>query len=225
MPSPIINIAIDGPSGAGKSSAARLAAQRLGFVYVDTGALYRSIAVAALRAEIAPEDASAIEALLPSLRLELRYADGAQQVFLNGENVSEEIREPRVSRAVSAVSAHPAVRAFLLGMQRGIAALQSCILDGRDIATVVLPDAQVRIFLTATPEERARRRYLELREKGSDEPYENVLADIIERDGKDAANPATASLRYSPERYTLLDNTGMTQEEVVEAIVQLTVDS
>ncbi len=213
-----INIAIDGPSGAGKSSCARLAAAKLGFIYVDTGALYRSLALAVLRAGLPLDDESAVRTLLPSLRLELGFVGNVQHVFLNGEDVSEEIRDPKVSRAVSAVARQSAVREHLLDMQREIAARQNCILDGRDIGTVVLPDAQLKIFLTASPEERARRRYAELQAKGNTDPYEKVLAEINQRDAQDAGREI-APLAPAPDSRHL-DSTGLTPEETVGVIVR-----
>ncbi|MDR3313242.1 MAG: (d)CMP kinase [Oscillospiraceae bacterium] len=215
----VINVAIDGPSGAGKSTAARLAAAKLGFLYVDTGALYRCLALAALRAGLPPTDAAAVEALLPRVALELRFVEGVQHVFLGEEDVSEAIRTPEASLATSAVSAQPAVRAFLLERQRALAKAQNCILDGRDIGTVVLPGAQVKIFLTASPEERAARRHAELQKKGNTDSYEKVLEELIRRDEQDSGR-AIAPLKPAPGSI-LLDSTGKTLEQVVDAIVQL----
>ena len=159
-----IAVAIDGPSGAGKSSIARSAAQELGFVYVDTGAIYRTVSLYIFDRGIDPADKAAVTAALPEIHIDLRYGDGGlQRMFLNGEDVTERIRLPEISMFTSAVSGIPEVRAFLMEMQRSLARERSVIMDGRDIGTVVLPEAQVKIFLTASPEDRARRRWEELR--------------------------------------------------------------
>ena len=181
----MINVAIDGPAGAGKSTIAKAAAKALGYIYVDTGALYRTVALGAVRAGVLESD-DGIAALLPSLLVELKFVDGSQHVYLNGEDVSDLIRTPEISMGASKVSAVPAVRAFLLDLQRDLAKKNNVIMDGRDIATVVLPNAQVKIFLTATPECRARRRYKELVEKGQTVTYEDVLADVNRRDYQDS---------------------------------------
>ena len=154
----MISVAIDGPSGAGKSSLAKRLAKDLGYVYVDTGAMYRSIGLYAVRAGVDPKDEAAVTALLPQIKLAIRLVDGAQHIYLNGEDVSDAIRAENIGMAASAVSAHPPVRAFLLDMQRELAASSNVIMDGRDIGTVVLPEAQVKIFLTASVEARAKRR-------------------------------------------------------------------
>lgn len=180
------SIAIDGPGGAGKSTIARRAAAELGFVYVDTGAIYRAVACAALSRGIDPSDEAAVSALLPSLQLELRWTeDGVQHVWLNGADISSELRTPAVSTAASRVSALPVVRQFLLEQQRVVARTHDVIMDGRDIGTVVLPDADLKIYLTASTEERARRRCLELSERGTPKAYEEVLREINERDYQD----------------------------------------
>ena len=180
------SIAIDGPGGAGKSTIARRAAAELGFVYVDTGAIYRAVACAALSHGIDPSDEAAVSALLPSLQLELRWTeDGVQHVWLNGADISSELRTPAVSTAASRVSALPVVRQFLLEQQRVVARTHDVIMDGRDIGTVVLPDADLKIYLTASTEERARRRCLELSERGTPKAYEEVLREINERDYQD----------------------------------------
>ena len=180
------SIAIDGPGGAGKSTIARRAAAELGFVYVDTGAIYRAVACAALSRGIDPSDEAAVSALLPSLQLELRWTeDGVQHVWLNGADISSELRTPAVSTAASRVSALPVVRQFLLEQQRVVARTHDVIMDGRDIGTVVLPDADLKIYLTASAEERARRRCLELSERGTPKAYEEVLREINERDYQD----------------------------------------
>ncbi len=181
----MINVAIDGPAGAGKSTIAKAAAKALGYIYVDTGALYRTVALGAVRAGVLESD-DGIAALLPNLQVELKLVDASQHVYLNGEDVSDLIRTPEISMGASKVSAVPAVRAFLLDLQRDLAKKNNVIMDGRDIATVVLPNAQVKIFLSATPECRARRRYKELVEKGQTVTYEDVLADVNRRDYQDS---------------------------------------
>ena len=201
-----ISIAIDGPSGAGKSTLARSVAAKLGYLYVDTGAIYRTIGYYALSQGIDPKDAEAVSAVLPSLHVELAYGeDGLQHMSLNGQDVTREIRLPEVSMYASAVSAHPAVRAYLLEMQRALARAHSVIMDGRDIGTVVLPDAQVKVFLTASPEARAHRRMLELEQRGTPQPYTQILQDIQQRDWNDT-HRAVAPLRQA-EDAVLLDTT------------------
>lgn len=181
----MVSIAIDGPSGAGKSTLAKRLAKELGYIYVDTGAMYRSIGLYALRQGVDPKNADAVQALLPDIQLDIRLQDGSQHVYLNGEDVSTDIRAEAVGMAASAVSAHPAVRAFLLDTQRNLAKGQNILMDGRDIGTVVLPDATVKIFLTASPEARAERRRKELEEKGQPADFATVLADIQQRDYQD----------------------------------------
>lgn len=181
----MISVAIDGPSGAGKSSLAKRLAADLGYVYVDTGAMYRSIGLYAVRQGADLHDADAVAALLPGIQLDIRLVEGVQHVYLNGEDVSEAIRAEEIGMAASAVSAHPQVRAFLLKTQRGLAANQNVLMDGRDIGTVVLPQATVKIFLTASAEARAQRRCKELQEKGQPAELETVLADIRQRDYQD----------------------------------------
>lgn len=212
-----INIALDGPSGAGKSTIAKLAAKKLGYVYVDTGAMYRSIAYNALRGGKDVADEQAVKESLDGLKIELAYRDGTQAVLVNGEDVSDKIRTPEVSMSASAVAKYPAVREFLLETQRGIAAENDIIMDGRDIGTVVLPNAQVKLFLTASAEERANRRFRELQEKGDPSTYEEVLADIEQRDYNDTHRDI-APLKQA-EDAELLDSTNMTIDEVVDAIV------
>ena len=180
-----VSVAIDGPSGAGKSSLAKRLAADLGYVYVDTGAMYRSIGLYATRQGADLHDADAVAALLPGIRLDIRLLDGTQHIYLNGEDVSEAIRAEAIGMAASAVSAHPPVRAFLLDTQRGLAANQNVLMDGRDIGTVVLPQATVKIFLTASAEARAQRRCLELQQKGQPADYATVLEDIRRRDYQD----------------------------------------
>ena len=179
-------VALDGPSGAGKSTLAKAVAKELGILYVDTGAIYRALGVAARRRGVDPHDEAAVTALLPEVEIALRHGeDGLQRMYLNGEDVTEAIRLPEISMYASAVSAQPAVRAFLLEMQRALARQQSVIMDGRDIGTVVLPDAEVKIYLTADAEVRARRRFLELEQRGTPKPFEEVLAEQKERDWND----------------------------------------
>ena len=213
-----VNIAIDGPAGAGKSTVARAAAKELGYIYVDTGALYRAVGVYALKNGIATRDAENIEKMLPGVTVELRFIDGEQQVFLNGENVSGEIRTPEASMAASDVSAIPAVRSFLFDLQRDIARKNNCLMDGRDIGTVVLPDAQVKIFLTASPEIRAKRRYDELIAKGSDVSFDEVLEDLKKRDYNDS-HREIAPLKPA-ENGVIIDTSYLTFEESVNKIIE-----
>ncbi|MDR1464247.1 MAG: (d)CMP kinase [Oscillospiraceae bacterium] len=215
----MMSVAIDGPSGAGKSTAARTAAAALGFAYIDTGAMYRAVGLAVRRAGKDTADPEEVAACLPGIHLALRYLSGVQHVFLGDEDVSEAIRTPEASLAASDVGRVPAVRTFLLGAQRELALRQSSVLDGRDIGTVVLPDARVKIFLTASAEERADRRCRELRAKGLDESYNNVLADIRRRDEQDANRPI-APLRPADDSIPL-DSTGMSPHEVAAEIVRL----
>lgn len=217
-----IAVAIDGPSGAGKSTIARAVAARLGYVYVDTGAMYRAIGLAVSRRGIAGMDADGIAAVLPSIAVELVYQDGAQHVLLNGEDVSAAIRTPAISRYASQVSAVPAVRQFLLETQRDMARKGDILMDGRDIGTVILPDAPVKIFLTASAETRADRRYRELREKGQDVQYEDVLHDVVERDRQDMTR-AAAPLRQAADA-VLLDTSELTLEQSIEAVLQIIQD-
>lgn len=212
-----INIAIDGPAGAGKSTIARKAAAELGFIYVDTGAIYRSVAYYCLSkgADLSvPENA---EKLLPEITPELRFIDGVQHVFVNGEDVSDRIRTPEVSMAASKVSAIPAVRAFLFDLQQKIARENNVIMDGRDIGTVVLPNADLKIFLTASPEARADRRFKELKDKPDAPTYDEVLADIIKRDHDDSTR-AIAPLKQA-EDAVLCDTTSLSLEESVDKII------
>lgn len=189
------SIAIDGPSGAGKSTLARAIARELGILYVDTGAIYRTIGCAVFARGLDPKDERQVTPLLPQLAIRMSYgADGLQHMWLDGGDVTEKIRLPQISMYASDVSAMPAVRAYLLEMQRDTARRSSVIMDGRDIGTVVLPDADVKIYLTASAEERARRRCLELAQRGTPKPYEDVLREISERDEQDM-NRAAAPLR------------------------------
>ena len=214
-----INIAIDGPSGAGKSTSARAAAEALGFIYVDTGALYRAVGVAALKRDIPTKDAKAVADMLPELAITLRFENGEQKVYLNGEDVSKTIRLPEASMAASDVSALPAVRAFLLDLQKTLARENDCVMDGRDIGTVVLPEAQLKIYLTASAEERANRRYKELVQRGTPVKYEKLLAEIEQRDYNDS-HRAISPLKPADDA-VIIDSSHMPFEEVVAAVVAL----
>ena len=207
----MVSIAIDGPSGAGKSTLAKRLAKELGYIYVDTGAMYRSIGLYALRRGVDPKNADAVQALLPDIQLDIRLQDASQHVYLNGEDVSTDIRAEAVGMAASAVSAHPAVRAFLLDTQRNLAKGQNILMDGRDIGTVVLPDATVKIFLTASPEARAERRRKELEEKGQPADFATVLADIEQRDYQDT-HRAVAPLKQA-EDAVLVDSSDIDFEQ------------
>ncbi len=213
----MINVAIDGPAGAGKSTIAREAAKRLGFVYVDTGALYRAVALFVLQRNINPEDSEKVVSVLPMIDVELKYVNGEQRVYLCGENVSKVIRTPEISRAASTVSAYPKVRELLFRLQQETASYNNVIMDGRDIGTVVLPKAQVKIFLTASAEERAKRRYNELVEQGKKVVYEEILEDIKVRDHNDSTR-AIAPLKQAADAF-LLDTTEMTIEQAVNAVI------
>lgn len=216
MTKPIFNVALDGPAGAGKSTMARAAAKRLQFVYVDTGAIYRTIAFAVLQNHIDPADAAAVAALLPTLSLSMRWAQDAQHMLLGGEDVTDRIRQPEISRCASHISAQSAVRDFLLETQRAAARENSVIMDGRDIGTVVLPDADVKIFLTASAEVRAKRRFLEL---GGAESYEAVLRDMTERDWRDT-HREIAPLRQAQDA-VVLDTSELTLDESIETLVHI----
>ena len=212
-----ISIAIDGPAGAGKSTLARQLAGELGYLYVDTGAIYRTVAVKTCRAGVDAADAEQVVPLLSDMDIRMEYdAQGVQRMYLDGEDVSEAIREHHVSALASKVSAIPAVRAFLLDFQRKQARESNVVMDGRDIGTVVLPDADVKIFLTASPEERARRRFLELQQKGVKDSYEKVLADMKQRDLQDSTR-AIAPLKQAHDAI-LLDTSGLSLEQSVAAI-------
>lgn len=214
----MINVAIDGPAGAGKSTIARKAASELGFIYIDTGALYRTVGLAAMRQNKLGSDSDIESVLTDALCVELRFSDGVQKMFLNGEDVSEAIRTPEASMAASKVSAVPAVRAYLFDLQKRLAKENDCIMDGRDIGTVVLPDADVKIFLTASPEARAKRRYKELTEKGSDVRYDDVLADMIKRDYDDS-HRAIAPLKQADDAI-LVDTSDIGLEESIALIIR-----
>lgn len=213
-----ISIAIDGPSGAGKSTLARRLATTLRFLYVDTGAIYRTIAYYAYANHLDPADEAAVLAALPNIRIELRHdAEGLQRMILNGEDVTDAIRLPQISQYASVVSAYPGVRAFLLEMQRDFARKGSVIMDGRDIGTVVLPHADVKIFLTASPEARARRRCLELEQRGTPEPFDQVLSEIQQRDWDDS-HRETAPLRQA-EDAVVVDTTELNFEESLAVLL------
>ena len=213
-------VAIDGPSGAGKSTLARAAAEALHILYVDTGAIYRTIGVYMYRHDIQPTDAAAVTAALPEITVSLRYdEDGLQRMYLNGEDVTKEIRLPAISRYASDVSAIPQVRDYLMELQRSLAREHSVIMDGRDIGTVVLPDAAVKIFLTASPEERARRRCRELEQRGTPEAYEKVLAEMRQRDYDDS-HRAAAPLRQA-EDAVLLDTTELDFDGSRQALLKI----
>lgn len=213
------SVAIDGPAGAGKSTIAKAAAQELGFVYVDTGAIYRTVGLAAARRGYAPDARDLIVAMLPELHIDMRYVDGVQRMFLNDEDVSEEIRTPIASSYASNVGAIPEVRTYLMDMQRRMAREYDVLMDGRDIGTVVLPDAQLKIFLTASAEERARRRFKQLQEKGTEQDYETVLAEIIERDKRDMERE-TAPLKQADDA-VLLDTSNLDREGSIAAVIAL----
>lgn len=205
------SVAIDGPSGAGKSTLAKMCAAELGLIYVDTGAIYRTVGLAALRAGLDSKDAAGVEALLPSLDIKILHDKGGlQRMTLNGEDVTDKIRTPQVSIYASDVSAMPPVRAFLLDMQRRFAREQNVIMDGRDIGTVVLPGADIKIFLTASAEERAARRFAELTERGVATTFDEVLRDINYRDLNDSSR-SSAPLRAAEDAETV-DTTGNTLE-------------
>lgn len=213
-----INIAIDGPAGAGKSTIARAVAEKLGYIYVDTGALYRAVGLHALRLGIGTRDAAAVQAALADLCVQLRFVDGEQRVLLQGEDVSQAIRTPEASMAASDVSAIPAVRDFLFDLQRDIAAQNNCIMDGRDIGTVVLPKAQVKFFLSASAEERARRRHLDLLKKDPSVRYEDVLNEMNLRDANDSGR-AVAPLKRAPDAIAV-DTTEMDLQQSIAYILE-----
>ena len=216
----LFSIAIDGPSGAGKSSLSKKAAEHFGFVYVDTGAIYRTVGLACRMKDIDMKDETAVSALLPELSIDIKYDEtGLQRMFLNGEDVSGAIRMPEISMCASAVSALPAVRSFLLELQRDFARTYSVIMDGRDIGTVVLPDASLKIYLTASPEARAQRRFLELQQNGVETSFEDVLKDIEQRDYQDI-HREIAPLRQA-EDAVVLDTSLIDFEQSFEALCNI----
>lgn len=215
-----VAIALDGPAGAGKSSIAKRAAKALDFIYVDTGALYRTIGLAATRKGVEPKPSDEVEKLLNEITVDLTFNDkGEQIVLLDGEDVSGLIRTPEASMMASKISAVPSVRAYLLDLQRNMAKSHNVIMDGRDIGTVVLPDAKVKIFLTASPEARAQRRFKELCEKGMDVKYEDILNDVITRDYNDT-HRETAPLKPA-EGCVMVDTTELNFEQSVEKIISV----
>ena len=216
-------IAIDGPAGAGKSTIARRVAKELELIYVDTGALYRAIGYHMTGLGLEPTDAPAVTAALEGLTVSLDYVNGEQRVFVNGTDVSDHIRTPAISMAASRVSAIPAVRAFLLDVQRNMAATRSVIMDGRDIGTTILPNADVKIFLTASPESRAQRRYAELQEKGDPATYDEVLADMVKRDYEDT-HRESSPLRQA-EDAVLVDTSELDLEQSIAAVKAVITDT
>lgn len=215
----MIRIAIDGPGGAGKSSLAKTVAKRLEIIYVDTGALYRTIGYYMLNHGINPTDAVAVTNALGDFTLELTYINGEQVILLDGENVKDSIRTPEMSMAASNVSAIKEVREYLLNTQRDIAKQRSVIMDGRDIGTVILPDAELKIFLTASPEARAKRRYEELKAKGKEVSFEQVYTEMVERDKNDSTRDIAPCV--PADDAIMLDNSNMTAEETVEAVIKI----
>ena len=212
----MISIAVDGPSGAGKSTLAKALADRLGYIYADTGALYRTIGLYMLEKKIETKDSEAVAESLKGLDIRLEHRDGSQRIYLNGNEIGEEIRAPEVSMAASDVSAHPTVRDFLLELQRKIAEQSNVIMDGRDIGTVVLPNATLKIFLTADVKERAQRRLSQLEKQGIKADYSEVLSDMRRRDYNDT-HRETAPLRKAHDA-VLIDTTGMEKEQSMERL-------
>ena len=215
----MFKIAIDGPSGAGKSSVAKALSKKMGIVYVDTGALYRTVGYYIRSVGADPKSAEEVTPHLKDINIEVKYENGTQCVYLNGENLGDKIREPEISMYASAVSAIPAVRAFLLETQKSVARANNVVMDGRDIGTVILPDAEVKIFLTASVECRAMRRVLELKEKGMEAKYEDVLAEMIERDNNDRNRDVAPAV--AAEDAVVLDNSELTMEETLEKIIEI----
>jgi len=213
------SVAIDGPAGAGKSTIAKAAAKELGLIYVDTGAMYRAIGLYMLKAGIDIRDREACEAVLPSVNVSIDYEEGSQKVLLNGQDVSGVIRTQEVSEAASVTSSYPGVRQHLLELQRNLAKTRDVIMDGRDIGTTILPDAPLKIYLTADAEKRGERRYLELLEKGQEAKLQDVIAEVKERDYRDS-HREVSPLRRADDA-VLVDTTEMTLEESIEAIIEL----
>ena len=213
------NVAIDGPAGAGKSTIAKQVAKENGYIYVDTGAMYRAIALYMLQHNITLSDESAVAEACKDIDIELKYEDQTQQVYLNGTNVSVEIRKEEVGNAASVVSAYPTVRKTLLGLQQQIAARENILMDGRDIGTCVLPNAQLKIYLTASVHTRALRRYKELQEKGTTCVLEEIEKDIEDRDYRDM-HREIAPLKVADDA-EVIDSSDMTIDEVVEKILSL----
>lgn len=215
----MIKIALDGPSGSGKSTVAKAISARLGIVYVDTGALYRSVGYYVRTKDKDPKNAEQVEALLPEIELDVKYENGVQCVYLNGENLGDRIRQPEISMYASAVSAIPAVRAFLLEAQKSIARKNNVVMDGRDIGTVILPDADVKIFMTASNEARAMRRYKELTEKGVEVKYEDVLREMIERDENDRSRAVAPCV--PAEDAIIFDNSDYDLEGSIDKVIEI----
>ena len=215
----MIRIAIDGPSGSGKSTLAKAVAQELGIIYVDTGALYRTIGYHVYLNGKDPHNAQEVAGLLSGINIELKYENGAQKVILNGEDLGDKIRMPEMSMYASAVSTIPAVREFLLEMQKSLARENSVVMDGRDIGTVIIPDADLKIFLTASDETRAMRRTIELQSKGVDVKYEDVLSDLIERDRQDKNRDIAPAVPADDAIF--FDNSNMSVEESLNEMVRL----
>lgn len=214
-----MRIALDGPSGAGKSTVAKSLAKRLGIIYVDTGALYRTIGLYVRNKGFARTDIANIIACLDEIKLGMEFIDGKQIITLNGKEIGDEIRTGEIAMYASAVSAVPEVRKFLLETQRKIALENSVVMDGRDIGTVIIPDAEVKIFMTASAEARAERRFLELKAKGEDCTYEGVLADIIERDKNDSTRKAAPCVPAQDAIH--FDNSGLTVDQSVEKVIEI----
>ena len=214
-----MKIALDGPSGAGKSTVAKALAKRLGVIYVDTGALYRTIGLFVKENGVDKNDTKGVVALLPKINLNMEFTNGEQIITLNGKRVGDEIRTGEIAMYASAVSAIPDVRAFLLNTQRDIAARNSVVMDGRDIGTVILPDAEVKVFMVASPEARAKRRYLELTAKGENCTLESVLSDIIERDKNDSTRKTAPCVPASDA--VIFDNSDYDVEGSVDEVVKI----
>ena len=216
---PYYSIAVDGPSGAGKSTIAKAVSEKFGFVYLDTGAIYRTLGLAVQRRGISPKDEMSVQALLPAVSIDIEFKNGLQHMVLNGEDVTAFLRTPDISMAASDVSALPSVRSFLMDLQRSYALKHNVIMDGRDIGTVVLPNAGLKIFLTASAEKRAERRYLELLEKGTQCTREEVLEDMTKRDYNDS-HRAAAPLKMADDAVEL-DTSNLSLEESVAAVCEL----
>ncbi len=215
----MIRIAIDGPGGAGKSTVAKAVAKKLDILYVDTGALYRTVGLYVKSKGVDPKDAEGVGALLPEISIEVKYEGGAQHVYLNGVDHGDAIRTPEMSMYASAVSAIPSVRAFLLETQKDIARKNSVIMDGRDIGTVILPDADLKVFVTASAECRAMRRFKELTERGQSVKYEDVLAEMNQRDGQDSSRAIAPT--KAAEDAVYFDNSDLDFDQTVDAIIRM----
>ena len=219
----MINVAVDGPAGAGKSTIARRIACDLGYVYIDTGAMYRSLAYKALKNNIdIKNDHAAVCEMLSDTRIDIKHKDGVQRMYVDGADVTDCIRTPEISLGASDIAAIPEVRHWLLGFQRGLAAANNCIMDGRDIGTKVLPDANVKIFLTASAEARAKRRFCELKLKGTDVTYSKVLDDIIKRDENDSTRECSPLAKA--EDAVLVDTSELDFEQAVCAVKKVLSD-